>query len=277
VGVLFVREWRRYGQDRLYVVDRDGDRSIGYYDRKTGRIEISDKAREREAQAALRPFLSGGAPVVSLDAARLPPPPKKDLANNAAGAAVSQRAAELGPSGFQRFVARVLGLRTEATSWQVGAAGERIVGKRLDRLKRAGWYVLHSAELRSGADIDHIVIGPPGVFTINTKHHAHARIWIGTHTMKVNGAGLHYLRNSEHEAASAARRLGKSCRMDVPVTPVLAFVGAAQIMMSFPAPPVLIVRGEQVDKELRRLPQTLSESDQDRIYSVARHRDIWLA
>ncbi|MBG6212216.1 hypothetical protein RCH23_000129 [Cryobacterium sp. CAN_C3] len=34
------------------------------------------------------------------------------------------------------------------------------------------WTVLHAVPVGSGSsDIDHVVIGPAGVFTINTKNH----------------------------------------------------------------------------------------------------------
>ena len=55
--------------------------------------------------------------------------------------------------------------------WAVGYVGEEHVGLELARLAD-GWFVLHGVPIGvEGSDIDHVVIGPPGVFTINTKHH----------------------------------------------------------------------------------------------------------
>jgi hypothetical protein len=52
-----------------------------------------------------------------------------------------------------------------------GATGEEQVGRLLDGLgKREGWHVLHDASLGHG-NVDHILIGPAGVFTIETKSH----------------------------------------------------------------------------------------------------------
>ena len=34
------------------------------------------------------------------------------------------------------------------------------------------WHVIHSVPSEKGADIDHVVIGPAGVFTLNTKNPA---------------------------------------------------------------------------------------------------------
>jgi len=51
-----------------------------------------------------------------------------------------------------------------------GASGEEHVGGLLDELAGDGWLVIHDASLGRG-NIDHILIGPAGVFAIETKSH----------------------------------------------------------------------------------------------------------
>jgi hypothetical protein len=51
-----------------------------------------------------------------------------------------------------------------------GATGEEQVGGLLDQMSNHGWRVIHDASLGRG-NVDHILIGPPGVFTIETKSH----------------------------------------------------------------------------------------------------------
>lgn len=51
-----------------------------------------------------------------------------------------------------------------------GASGEEKVGRLLNGLRASGWRVIHDASLGRG-NIDHIVVGPAGVFTIETKSH----------------------------------------------------------------------------------------------------------
>ena len=46
--------------------------------------------------------------------------------------------------------------------------GERIVGQELEKLRANGFRIYHDF-LGDGFNIDHIVVGPTGVFTINTK------------------------------------------------------------------------------------------------------------
>ncbi len=51
-----------------------------------------------------------------------------------------------------------------------GATGEEQVGELLDAMPGDGWRVIHDASLGRG-NVDHILIGPPGIFTIETKSH----------------------------------------------------------------------------------------------------------
>jgi hypothetical protein len=51
-----------------------------------------------------------------------------------------------------------------------GATGEEHVGGLLQPLSTHGWHVVHDASLGHG-NVDHILIGPSGVFTVETKSH----------------------------------------------------------------------------------------------------------
>jgi hypothetical protein len=51
-----------------------------------------------------------------------------------------------------------------------GAAGEEQVGGLLDGLQERGWQAIHDVSLGRG-NVDHIAIGPGGVFTVETKSH----------------------------------------------------------------------------------------------------------
>ena len=51
-----------------------------------------------------------------------------------------------------------------------GARGEEHVGELLDELTQESWRVIHDVSLGRG-NVDHIAIGPAGVFTVETKSH----------------------------------------------------------------------------------------------------------
>jgi hypothetical protein len=52
--------------------------------------------------------------------------------------------------------------------WRIGADGERRTARRLRRLQREGWIVHHSVLAERG-DRDHIIVGPRGIFLLDTK------------------------------------------------------------------------------------------------------------
>jgi hypothetical protein len=150
------------------------------------------------------------------------------------------------------------------------------MGRRLVRLRAAGWEVLHSIPLASGADIDHLVIGPGGVFTINTKHHAGARISVGTHRVWVNGSQQEYIRNSRHEAAAAARRLSAALGWTVPVCGVVAFVNPGSLKAGRDMPSdVLFTSDRDVASLLRSRPSVLSVVEVRAVFQAARRAEIW--
>ncbi|MFE0536383.1 nuclease-related domain-containing protein [Streptomyces nigra] len=131
---------------------------------------------------------------------------------------------------MERVVSRLLRRSSEWDSWRKGLAGERRVGAELNRLGRHGWRVLHSVPLADKVDIDHLLIGPGGVFSINTKHHHRRAVWVGDDSVKVDhGKPAPYARKSRAEAKRVARVLERYCDFSVPVEPVLVFVGVTEL------------------------------------------------
>jgi hypothetical protein len=55
--------------------------------------------------------------------------------------------------------------------WGRGAAGERRTAKVLRPLIREGWTVAHDVPLSRG-NLDHVLVGPPGAFLLETKFRA---------------------------------------------------------------------------------------------------------
>jgi hypothetical protein len=74
----------------------------------------------------------------------------------------------------------------QARSWQRGAQGERHTARLLDRLTRDGFVVFHDLAVPdSPANIDHLVIGPTGVFVIDSKQ------WTGSVHQGADGLAWH--------------------------------------------------------------------------------------
>lgn len=58
--------------------------------------------------------------------------------------------------------------RPKLRSLRQAIDGERAVGQFLERLREQGFHVFHDV-VGKGFNVDHVLIGPPGVFTIETK------------------------------------------------------------------------------------------------------------
>jgi hypothetical protein len=60
----------------------------------------------------------------------------------------------------------------DTTAWRRGAEGERRTAQILSRLERHGWVILHDLAIPgSRANLDHLVIGPGGVFMVDPKQY----------------------------------------------------------------------------------------------------------
>jgi hypothetical protein len=81
-----------------------------------------------------------------------------------------------------------------------GASGEEHVGALLEGLSDRGWRVIHDVSFGHG-NVDHILVGPPGVFTIETKSHPGP-----IRVARVHGATLSQAR-AQSEALQAATGL----------------------------------------------------------------------
>jgi hypothetical protein len=111
-----------------------------------------------------------------------------DLAETRPGVHLEQQAVTLRQTAPGRILlARVLRVHTDERAYRVGAKGERQVASQLDKLG-AGWHFLHSLVIsETGTDVDHLVVGPAGVFCINSKNHPGKKIWVGGDTVLIGG------------------------------------------------------------------------------------------
>jgi Nuclease-related domain len=100
----------------------------------------------------------------------------------------------------------------QARTWQRGATGERRTARLLDRLTRDGYVVFHDLAVPgSPANVDHLVIGPSGVFVIDSKQ------WSGSVHQGADGLAWHNhyrldrtLETVRWEAETLGRLLGTS-------------------------------------------------------------------
>ncbi|MBB1049343.1 NERD domain-containing protein [Dietzia cercidiphylli] len=178
----------------------------------------------------------------------------------------------------RHVLARLVDAKTDERAWRIGADGEQAVGDQLAGLD-ARWRILHAVRVgERGADIDHVVIGPGGVFTVNSKNHPKAAIWVGGDTFMVNSSRVPYIRNSRHEARRASRLLEEQVGFPVPVAGVIAVVGAQRGFTVKTQPAggaVRVIPRRRIRRFLTSRPQRLGLRETDAIHEVARRSTTW--
>ena len=174
-------------------------------------------------------------------------------------------------------VARFLGtnpLHPDARSWYQGALGEIEVAAALAKLGPE-WTVLHSIPVGAGdSDIDHVVIGPGGVFTINTKHHAGKKIWVGGNLLTVNGHKQDHIRNARHEATRASELL-RAVGAQVAVTPLIVVVGTASVAEGKKPAAVTVLQVERLHRWLTKQRGILTPQAVTYYSQLAERRATW--
>jgi len=143
----------------------------------------------------------------------------------------------------------------DAGAWRRGAAGERRTARLLGPLERHGWAVLHDLAVPgSRANLDHLVIGPGGVFVVDSKQYRgrlqldpSGRLWHGRYPLTPA------LRAVEFEADQAARVLADR----QVVVPIVAVHGAQVPWGKAVVDGVPVVPARRLPSMLRALPAVL--------------------
>ncbi|MFD3756649.1 NERD domain-containing protein [Streptomyces sp. NPDC058622] len=186
----------RPGRGRLYVNLPDG-RAVAWYDRRANRISVLADDQRDAVVRALRPFLTGavsiGPPPVptAAELRSLELPPDADLAPNRPG---ENLRGELDHG--------TAGTRARHRLRRDLAAQQRS-GDAFDALEARGWRILHCVPLPGLGLIDHLLIGPAGIFCVRTVPARGQRAAVGDLLIAVGRADP---RPDPHWARRAAAR-----------------------------------------------------------------------
>ncbi|HRX85243.1 MAG TPA: nuclease-related domain-containing protein, partial [Phycisphaerae bacterium] len=120
----------------------------------------------------------------------------------------------------------------EGWTLRMAALGERIVAEYLDGLKQHGYFVFHDIEQDEPKkfNIDHVAIGPGGVFVVETKTRSKwsddrdVHVTYDGTSIRVNGftPDRDPIRQVEAQAARVAELLGDA---NAPIRPIVTFPG----------------------------------------------------
>ncbi|WP_284255170.1 nuclease-related domain-containing protein [Pseudolysinimonas kribbensis] len=166
----------------------------------------------------------------------------------------------------------------EARGWYDGVLGERQTALELSLLGPE-WTILHSIPIgERGTDIDHLAIGPCGVFVINSKRHPGKTVTAGGLGMRLDGIGVGHVSSIARQTAQVEGRLSSRCGFAVPVEGILSFVDVRRIVIKAPlgenGTRIWAVHDSQLSTTLHG-PRVMSDEQLARLVSVASLPGTW--
>lgn len=260
---LAVRPWKRFGQDRLYVTDVTG-MQIGYWDNLSATAVPDDAGRHDEIVDIVHAYWAA----IRQTPAAVPAPRSGGVGR--AGAAAPWTDLARPPLAPPR-------------RGGIGGLFDRIgrhdsVRSQLEQL-RPVWQVLHDVPVGRGAcELQHVVIGPAGVFVISVKEHADARVVVRGDTFLVNNYAKRYVPSSRAESETAAAALAEVVGFPVLSTGVVVVVGARRgldIVHQPSAADVVVVPAQSLGKWLKARPVVLDQRQVAAVFTQARRSAVW--
>lgn len=160
----------------------------------------------------------------------------------------------------RRLVDKAAALRGAADSVRKGNEGEMLVGERLDVLTSAGWRVLHDRRksVRSPANLDHVVVGPSGVFVIDSKNWSGGLLRLDEQGMKLGSWRKDDALHAAKVDAELVQGVARRAVPDIHAVGVLAFVQDVGLAEPREHRDVLLAQGHHLLPWLTGRPQILS-------------------
>lgn len=147
-------------------------------------------------------------------------------------------------------------LTADARGWYRGALAELLVGDVLENLGHR-WDVLHDVALEHDT-LDHLVIGPAGVFTVRTANCDGMDVVVDHDALVVVGESRPDILLARIEANEVAQILSTAAGRPVSVRPLLVVVRARRLMVKTAVDDVRIVASSDLERALGTSPRLLS-------------------
>lgn len=159
--------------------------------------------------------------------------------------------------------------RRRETNFRQGAAGELATARAVAELTVSGWHVLHDRRLPHGGNIDHLVIGPAGVFVLDAK------AWSQPAKIDASGrlsVGRYSKRADVDRLVAAAATVEAALRVagnEAPVSGILVVTGEIESDAAVRLPEGVLVSGlEQLVQTLRGAPAPADQAAVDNLAAI---------
>ena len=166
-------------------------------------------------------------------------------------------------------------LQPDSVAWYRGALGELAVGRILATLP-SDWAVFHALPIgKKGADIDHLVVGPGGIITINTKNHSGKSVWVGGQTLMVSGQKVPHIRNADFEATRVTKLLRERMPLLPAAQPVLAILDPKTLNVKAKPDHVTVLSAARLRRWLLKRPVVLRPDQLAELTAIIDEPTTW--
>lgn len=126
-----------------------------------------------------------------------------------------------------------------------------------------------------GAGPDHLIVGPPGLFTVTTRGFSARGIRADGPRFLLNRHRAGYVANALHHAEQTSLQLSAIAGTHIDVTPLIVAVESAPLTLK--TPQVAITESARVARWFLGLPRTLSDDTIEYLSVVAQSPGTWRA
>ena len=119
--------------------------------------------------------------------------------------------------------------------------------------------------------IDHLIIGPPGIFAITSKNHTGHTVIATGDAIILDTRKTRYMAKSLYEASRASEFLQRATGAPVAATPLIVVVGVQKIARRIKPPLVRVVPSSKLVQVLAKEPRVMSD---DMVAYLARTADL---
>lgn len=178
--------------------------------------------------------------------------------------------------------------RAEREARRIEAAGARALTQ-LDHLGPA-WHVaeLPRTDLPDGQLLDltgagpddragFLAIGPSGLFAVTVADHGRSRVMVAGDVVQINGRRPAYVAEARRDAKRASKAISTAVGLNVPVTPVLTFVGSGVISVYGLPKECLVATHRELDRLLVAGGARISPATAEKLFRIAQQPSTWFS
>ena len=138
-------------------------------------------------------------------------------------------------------------------------------------------WLVRTCDSPKGGGIEHLLIGPSGIFCMIVRHHLGGAIWIDGGVILADGERLPHLRDAEFSAVRLTQMMSDAIGTRAEATPCLVLTGSRSMTVAKPPRRVAVLTVRDIRAWLKGLSPVLSEGEVEGLRaSAAAHPEFYV-